>query len=180
MFEDSVLEFHEFVQEKLKYLERYTTLIKEGNVIPEAINHALASYQSLGAWMISEYEKVTLDHDIMKEEFQADFDTWYLEARSKLNETRVSSKFASNNEIEATARVAHREEYLRWQSKLKIMERKVSMYRRIMDNWKSQKDIIVNLSQNSRAEMKALNVQDLANYDENKQPAKKIKKVKEE
>jgi len=175
MFEKETLDFYEVIQKKLEYLERYATLIKAGNISPEAINHALASYQSIVSWIVSEYEKVSLEFDITKEEYQVDFDTWYLEASNRLNETRIKSKFASNTEIEATARVNHREEYLRWQSKLKIMERKVSLYRRIMDNWKNQKDVLVNLAQNSRAEMKSLGVQDLANWDEDK--PKKIKKV---
>jgi hypothetical protein len=175
MFEDEVLNYHEYIQQKLAYLERYTTLIKDGNISPESINHALASYQSIGAWMISEYEKVSLDFDILKEEFQTYFDEWYLEASKKLNESRIKSKFASGTEIEATARVTHREDYLKWQARLKIMDRKVSLYRRLMDNWKAQKDAIVNLSQNSRAEMRSLGIQDLANYEEKPKIVKRIR-----
>lgn len=160
------LDYHEYTQEKLAYIERYISLIKNREVTPDVINHALVSYEGVGNWLIKQYEDIALDYEDMKEEYQVDFDNWFLEASSKLNETRIKSKFASTTEIEATARVTHREEYLHWQGKLKIMERKVSMFRRLMDNWKNQKDMIVNLAQNSRGEMRALGIQDLANYDD--------------
>lgn len=175
---EQILEYHEYVQQKLKYLERYTSLIHNGEITPEAINHAVASYSGLHSWMITEYEKVCLDYDILKEEYQSHFDEWFIESRNKLNETRLSSKYASATEIEANARVNHRDEYLRYQSKLKILERKVSMYRRLMDNWKNQAQMIIQLSQNSRAEMKALGIQDLANWDNPKEEKQIVKKKK--
>lgn len=177
--EQDVIDYQTFVQNKLKYIERYIALIKNDQITPEAINHALSSYESVGNWLISEYESVCLEQECVKEEFQIDFDEWFLKASEQINEKRIKSNFASKMEIEAKARVDNRENYLRWQRKLKILDRKVSLYRRIMDNWKSQKDMIVNLSQNSRAEMRALGIQDLANYDEKESQSKPIvKKLK--
>lgn len=179
--ENELLDYHTFVQKKLQYIERYIAVIKNDEITPEVINHALASYQAVGNWLISEYEDVCLEYECTKEEYQIDFDSWLLDASNEINEKRIKSNFASKTEIEAKARVDNREEYLKWQRKLKILERKVSLFRRIMDNWKSQKDMIVNLSQNSRAEMKALGIQDLANYEEDKEEDKpKKQKIKKE
>lgn len=156
-------EYLKYVEEKIKYIERYMAIIKNDEITPQVINHALANHGSIQDWLIKEFEHIQLDYTDLKEDYQAVFDEWVIEARNKLNEKRVSSKFASNSEIEGQARVDHREEYIKWKRKLMIMEQKMNFYRRIRDNWEAQRDILSNLSWNTRAELRSLNTEDYVN-----------------
>ena len=170
-------EYLKYVQDKIKYVEQYMDIIKNYEITPQVINHALSNHGKIMNWLISEFEKISLDYEDLKEDYQVEFDKWVIEARKKLNDGRVASKFASNSEIEGCARVEHREEYLRWKRKLLIMEHKVSFYRRIRDNWQNQKDILTNLSWNTRTEMKNLNTEDYTNNVYQKKVIKKILKT---
>ena len=177
-FED-IEEYHNFIREKIEYIERYTTLIANKQISPEALNHALAVYTNVTTFLISEYENTMLDLEDKQEQYKVDWDTWYLEAKNTINEKRVSSKFASNTEIESTARVAHREEYLQWMRKIKVLERKVSFHRRLLDSWNNQHKLLIAMSNNMRSELASLFTQDLANRDDISEKKKKIKKLQD-
>jgi hypothetical protein len=172
------LSYLDFVQDKLKYIERYNTLIRNGQefITPEILNHALASHNAVLNWLIREYESISLDYGDLQEDYKSKMDEWIIEAKKVLNENRVSSKFASATEVEAQARITHREDYIKFKRNLLIYERKVSFYKRIMDSWASNKDLLVNLSWNMRTEMKALNIENYANKDI-KQEIKILKKT---
>jgi hypothetical protein len=167
MADSDLIDYADFVNKKIQYIKRYSDLIQAGQITPENLNHALASYSGINNWLVTEYEKESLKYDFTKCEFEAEWDVWFLASKDKLNSSRVSSKFASNNEIEAEARVSNRDEYLRWKKILIAQERSVSFYRRLLDNWKKQGDVLVTLSNNMRSEMKAIMVNDFANSDNN-------------
>jgi len=156
-------DYLDYVQKKIDYIQRYMDIIQNQEITPPVINHALAVHGSILMWLDREYEAMLFDFAAMKEDYQAEFDVWVIEARSTLNEKRVSSKFASNAEIEGQARVTHREEYIKWKRKLLVMEHKISFYKRLRNNWADQRDTLANLSWNSRAEMKALGTEDYVN-----------------
>ena len=157
----------DFVQAKLKHIERYNTLIRENRdtITPQILNHALASHNGILNWLIKEYEDITLDYNDLIEDLKADMDEWIIEARKTLNENQVKSKFASATEVESHARVKHREEYIKHKRKILVYERKVSFYRRIMESWAGNKTLLENMSWNMRTEMKALPIEDYANKD---------------
>jgi hypothetical protein len=164
MLEQSDIEDYEsFVQKKLEYIERYMDIIKNKEITPQIINHALANHGNILNWLDKEYDHMLMDYESLKEDYQADFDTWIIESRALLNEKRVSSKYASNAEIEGQARVTHREDYTKWKRKLLIWEHKISFYKRIRNNWEAQRDILTNLSWNTRAELRSLTTEDYTN-----------------
>lgn len=167
--------YFEYVQEKIKYIERYISLVKNGQITPELINGALAHYSGISSWLVGEYEKIVYESQIRKEEFQVEFDSWLIEASEQINKDRVQSKYAGVKEIEASARVNHRDEYLKWKRELIILDRKESLYRRLLEQWKQHGNIILGLGNNARAEMKALNIDAIMNSDDGKQ--NKLKKI---
>jgi hypothetical protein len=178
MASENQVKLAEFIQEKLDYIDNQCKLIKQGQVSIGAINDALSRYTGILGFLTNQYEGIMMEAEERKDEYQTDWDTWLIEASNQLNENRTKSKFASATEVEATARIKHREEYLKWKNKLNMLDRKVSFYRRLINNWMSQKDIIIELSRNSRGEMKALGIENLANYDEKKTREEEKPKVK--
>jgi hypothetical protein len=139
----SLEQFDLLMQKKIEYIEKYINIIKNDEINPMMINHALASHTGIMSFLIREYEKKIFEYEQSQEEFKIDFDEWYLEARDKLMSKRNSSKFPANYEIEAEARV--------------------SFYRRLMESWESQGYKLGTLSANARSEMKSLFVEDYAN-----------------
>jgi len=171
--ESDTKDYEDFVQKKIEYIERYMNIIKNKEITPQIINHALANHGNVLNWLDKEYDHMIMDYESLKEDYQADFDKWVIEARSTLNEKRVSSKFASNTEIEGQARVSHREEYIAWKRKLLVWEHKISFYKRLRNNWEAQRDILTNLAWNTRAELRALNTEDYTNNVEKEKMVKK-------
>lgn len=152
-------ELLEFVTQKLEYIERYITLIKNGEVTPELVNHAIATYTGVNTFLISQHLLMSNDYDELLAEYQMIWDSWYLTARDKINAGRVASKLAANPEIEAEARQAHAEEYQEWQKKLRLLNKKVSFYSSLVKAWEGQGRKIETLGYNLRAELKALPVE---------------------
>jgi hypothetical protein len=99
-----------------------------------------------------------------------------MEIKNELIEKKLTSKFPSQTEIEAQALLKHKEEYKIWRQKLRDSERKVSFYRRLLEGWKTQANMLVNLSQNMRSELSALSIENSANKHINKE--KVIRKIK--
>ena len=169
-------DYSTFVKKKLDYIERYLNIIHNDEITPQVINHALANHGSIMNWLDKEYDDMMLDYESLKEDYQCDFDSWVIEARSTLNDKRVASKFASNSEIEGQARVTHREEYIKWKRQLLVMEHKIAFYKRLRNNWEAQRDILANLSWNTRSEMKNIHTEDYVNNVYNSEEKKKVVK----
>lgn len=149
----------DFVTEKLNYIERYINLIKNEQITPELINHALATYTGVNTFLISQHLLMSNDYDELQEKYQMLWDTWYLEARDRINAGRVASKLAANPEIEAEARRQHKEEYLEWQQKLRLLNKKTSFYSSLVKAWEGQGRKLETLGYNLRAELKALPIE---------------------
>jgi hypothetical protein len=174
--ESNILELQETIEGKIKYIEEQTRLINNREITPQGLNHALANYNIVNNFLINQYEIVCLEDEELKDGWKLVWSDWFITAKNKLNDSRTSSKFASATEVEAHALIDNREEYLKWKKKLNISERRVSMYRRFMESWKTQANILVNLCQNMRSELSALSVENRANKDLTKE--KIIRKVK--
>ena len=115
-----------------------------------------------------------------------------MESKTSLNEgVTAKTKMASTTEIEQNLIVDNKSEYIDWQQKLIISEKRKSFYYRILESWKANSQQIVQLSQNMRSELIALKTQDKANEDlqkekfirhvrtdEESEPTTVVKKVK--
>lgn len=159
-------DFLEDDNEKIEYINSLGNLIKNDEISPESLNEALANYFPITRYLLTLYESVSLEDDMTK----LDYKTWYadkfIESKAKLNaDITVKSKMASTTEIEQNLIVTNKTEYVEWQQKLIISEKRKSFYFRIMESWKSNSQQIIQLSQNMRTELYSLRTQDKANED---------------
>ena len=159
-------DFLESDSEKIEFIENIGQIIQNGNISPESLNEALANFFSIQRYLITLYESVNLEFEMMKLEY----DQWYAEAfqnsKLKLNEgVTAKTKFASTTEIQNDIIVSNKHEYNEYQQKLILADRRRSFYYRIMESWKSNSQQIIQLAQNARTEIFALNVEKKANED---------------
>lgn len=161
---ESIDLYIEFVTNEIEKYKGYTNLVRHSEVPPYIINKALAEYTNTSLTLHSEYQRIKSEHIKLLDEYQKWWDKVFLDAKYKLNPLSLSSgKWSSVKEIEATARVDNEEEYGKWREKLRNFELKISFYKRLIDSWKNHKDILINLAQNTRIEMRNLGIQDQAN-----------------
>lgn len=170
------MELYNEIQEKIQYIEKQISLIKDGEITPESLNNALANYYTINNFLITQYELISLEDESLKDEYKLLWSEWFMEIKNELIEKKLTSKFPSQTEIEAQALLKHKDDYKIWRQKLRDSERKVSFYRRLLEGWKTQANMLVNLSQNMRSELSALSIENSANKHINKE--KVIRKIK--
>ena len=159
-------DFLEDDTEKIEFIESIGQIIKDGTISPDSLNEALGNFFSVQRYLITLYESVNLEFEMLKLEYK----TWYAEcfqqSKIKLNEgITTKSKFASTTEIENDVIVSNKHEYNEYQQKLILADRRRSFYFRIMESWKSNSQQIIQLAQNARTELFSLNVEKKANED---------------
>lgn len=151
--------------ERINFIESIGNLISNGQVTPEALNEGLANYFSINRFLVTIYEQVVQE----LEETKIQYDMWYselfIQEKAKLNDGRPQSKFASQAEINSAVIVNNQNDYKEKKYEILQKERRVSFYRRLLDSWKVQSNILINLSQNMRSELMALSVENRANKD---------------
>ena len=165
--------------EKIEFINSIGNLIQNGEVSPEALNETLANYFSITRYILTLYESVSLEDDMLKLEYKTWYAEKFLESKTNLNkDITAKTKMASTTEIEQNLIVTNKSEYIEWQQKLIISEKRKSFYLRIMDSWKNNSQQIIQLAQNARTEIFSLRTQDKANEEITKE--KLIRHVKDE
>lgn len=165
--------------EKIEFINSIGNLIQNGEVSAESLNECLANYFSITRYILTLYESVSLEDDILKLEYKTWYAEKFLESKTNLNkDVTAKTKMASTTEIEQNLIVTNKSEYIEWQQKLIISEKRKSFYLRIMDSWKNNSQQIIQLAQNARTEIFSLKTQDKANEDITKE--KLIRHVKDE
>jgi len=158
--------FLEDDSEKIEFINDIGNLIQNGEISPESLNECLGNYFSITRYILTLYESVSLEDDNLKLEYKIWYAEKFLKSKTSLNEgVTAKTKMASTTEIEQNLIVANKSEYVDWQQKLIISEKRKSFYYRIMESWKANSQQIVQLSQNMRSELIALKTQDKANED---------------
>ena len=156
----SIEEYINFVINQINKYKKHVKFTSVGDLQPWLINKALAQYTDVNLALNSEYERIKWEYQNFKEKFQAWWDEKFVKTREELNPVSLASgKWKSVKEIEAQTRYKYASEYAEWRNKLKVLEHKVAFYRRLLENWKTHKDILVNLSFNLRGELKALQLE---------------------
>jgi hypothetical protein len=153
----------------LEFIESIGNLIEKGMVTPERLNEGLANYFSVNRYLTEIYESVQEDYEKEKISYDIWWSELFLIERHDLNDGQPKSKFASQAEINSAVIVNHKEDYKKHQETLLMKERRCSFYRRLLDSWKTQSQMLINLSQNMRSEMNALYVENKANKDMTKE-----------
>jgi len=165
--------------EKIEFINSIGNLIQNGEVSPEALNETLANYFSITRYILTLYESVSLEDDMLKLEYKTWYAEKFLESKTNLNkDVTAKTKMASTTEIEQNLIVSNKSQYVDWQQKLIISEKRKSFYFRIMESWKANSQQIIQLAQNARTEIFSLKTQDKANEDITKE--KLIRHVKDE
>ena len=150
--------------EKIEFINNIGNLIKNGEVSPESLNETLANYCSITRYIVTLYESVSLEDDMLKLEYKTWYAEKFLESKSDLNkDVTAKTKMASTTEIEQNVIVTNKSEYVDWQHKLIISEKRKSFYYRILESWKANSQQIIQLAQNARTEIFSLKTQDKAN-----------------
>ncbi|MEI7509695.1 MAG: hypothetical protein WCJ62_09565 [Flavobacterium sp.] len=158
-------DYEKFVVENLNKFSEYSNFGKQ-EISPWEINMALGAYHEVSVTLLSEYQKAKYILNQVKRNFTVWYDEKYLEARKELNNPNdPASKWASTKEIDSHTRVKNKEEWLSKTEQVEEQEQRVSFLSGLRDSWKAFDSMLVNLSQNSRSEMKALSIQDRMHSD---------------
>ena len=158
--------FLENDSEKIEFIESIGQIIQDGNISPESLNEALGNFFSVQRYLITLYESVNLEFEMLKLEYKTLYAECFQQSKIKLNEgITAKSKFASTTEIENDVIVSNKHEYNEYQQKLIIGDRRRSFYYRLMESWKSNSQQIIQLAQNARTELFSLSVEKKANED---------------
>lgn len=171
--------FLEDDSEKIEFINGIGNLIQNGEISAESLNECLANYFSITRYILTLYESVSLEDDMLKLEYKTWYAEKFLESKTNLNkDVTAKTKMASTTEIEQNLIVTNKSEYVEWQQRLIISEKRKSFYLRIMESWKANSQQIIQLAQNARTEIFSLKTQDKANEDITKE--KLIRHVKDE
>lgn len=172
-------DFLESDSEKIDFIQSVGNMIVNDEITPEKLNETLANYWQVSRYLITLYESVSLEYEQMK----LDYDCWYAETfidcKATLNEDRSKSKFASTSEIHQFLVANNIEEYRKKQNVLITAEKRRSFYAKLLDNWKANSQMIIQISQNMRTELLSLSTERKANEDlTNEKIIRKVKKIR--
>ena len=107
--------------EKIEFINSIGNLIQNGEVSPEALNETLANYFSITRYILTLYESVSLEDDMLKLEYKTWYAEKFLESKTNLNkDVTAKTKMASTTEIEQNLIVTNKSEYIEWQQRLII------------------------------------------------------------
>jgi hypothetical protein len=168
------------MSETTKYVENYISFVGEmiesykkiGNLVddvsneitPEAINTALGMYYNTTLGLIGEYQRYKIYYEAEKLEFQVWEDEKFEEAKRQVYAGYEEKKVKpALKEIETFMRKSNSFDWVSKTMKLKEAEAKMRFMLRMMDTLKSYDNILTTISYNTRAEMKALSLDDRAN-----------------
>lgn len=170
--------------EKVEFIQNLGQLIHDNQITPESLNNGLGNYFNASAFLTNIYEQTSLEHEMLKTDYNIWFSERFIEERNKLNDGKPQSKYASQSEINNSVIVEHKQKYKELQTELLLSEKRVSFYRRLCESFKVQSQILINLSQSMRSELYSLSVENRANKDIqkeaiiNRSPIKKVKQIK--
>jgi len=162
---ETLLKYVKFVEETIEKYSQYSNLISNANEItPQIINEALGSYSRVFDMLLFEYYRKKAEH----KEAELDYSIWWAEkfnaVRSKFNDVSLpGTKWLSKNELETETIQRHKDEYKEWQFKLFELENETSLLSRKIDAWKKMDNILVNISLNTRSELKSLSLENRFN-----------------
>lgn len=170
------------MSETLKYVENYISFVgkmidqykKIGNLVdsatneitPEAINTALGNYYNTSLALIGEYQRYKINYEAEKLDFQVWEDEKFEEAKRQVYAGYEEKKVKpALKEIETFMRKSNSFEWISRTMRLKEAESKMRFMLRMMENLKSYDSILTTISYNTRAEMKALSLDNRMNAD---------------
>lgn len=156
---DYIQNYEKFVRNSMKQYEALTDLIHDNEITPYVLNKALASYFKIHLSVITEYQ-------ILKSKFQIQtlgYKEWYAEKLEEAKEQVISeySKSAkpAKYEFENRVQVLYKTEMREKQLELFETENNMKMLSKVLDALKRYDNVLCQLSNNMRSELKSLSLE---------------------
>lgn len=152
-----------FVQENIERFSDIGHLTRLTEVPIDLIYKALAKYYDVSLMLNSEYQRVKIDHEMLKQEYEM----WYAE-KFEVAKSEVASECASSKtkpalkEFEMRLKVKFALEYASYQRRLTVAECECDFFIRLRETLLRYDQILVTLSANMRSEMKSLSIENRA------------------
>ena len=159
-------EFLDYVKNAIQKFGEIGKLVRKGQVHPEEINYALAMYMETSLILNAEYQRIKMIHLDLEEDYKRWYDEKFDEAKERvIQEYKANGTTTKPNlkEIEIRLRNYYRKQYDDYQKKLKVANAEVRFLLRVLETYKKYDNILTNLSQNMRSEMKALSLENRVN-----------------
>jgi len=175
------MDYIKYVEEQIEKWQSHVKIIndQEKVISPYLLNKVLGEYQEVNLTLLSELQRAKTELFRVQSVYQIWWDEKYMEARSILNpDDKSASKWASTREIESYTRINNKKEYLEWKDRLFELEASVSFMRRLTDQWKKFDNILTTISNNMRAEIRALSIVDRSNKADNTDKEINVRQVK--
>lgn len=163
-----VADYIAFVQEQIALYQEFSTLSRLDHITPEAINSALANYQTIHTGLIGEYNRAKTNEYELNKKFSRWWDEKFYDVKKELNRNVNSKIKISVTEYENELKFKYADEYWALKDELHVAETKTSFLRRLVESWKKFDNILVNLSLNMRSELRALSLENRINADTDK------------
>lgn len=159
---DKYIEYANSIIEKYS---QHNKIVKDGNISLLELNNALCEYLNVYTVLTIEYEKLDLEYQFEKAKFNEWYDEKWVNIRNELNPIDLpASKWVGKQEIDSTLKVRFKDEFRLYNTALIIKEKEVALLRRIVDGYKKMDSILQTLAYNYRGELKAIGLEDRANY----------------
>lgn len=167
---DIIENYIEYVTKTINKYKNLNILInKEDEINPEDLNRALAEYLNINLMLIAEYQRSKIDLFKISNEYDRWYDEKFIDCRNQMiKDTESKTIKNSLKEIEILLRFQWKDEYYRWQERIKEAEYKVAFLRRLVEQYKKFDQVLVTLSSNLRQEMRTISLPDRVNKLEEK------------
>lgn len=175
---DHIDKYIKFVNQMIASYKKIGNLIDNttNSITPESINTALGLYYNTSLALIGEYQRYKINFEAEKLEFQVWEDDKFEEAKRLVIAGYEEKKIKpALKEIETFMRKSNKDEWIEKTMSLTSAESKMRFILRMMDNLKSYDSILTTISYNTRAELKALSLDDRMNADINGVSKNKIR-----
>ena len=155
----------EFVDKMISDYRTIGELVNnENQITPQRVNTALASYYTISLAIGAEYQRQKIKFVALNLENKVWEDEVFEKAKSEVINDYVEKKIKpSVKEFETRMRLRNRDEWLRRNLEIAEAEASMRFMLRMSDTIKGFDGILTTISYNSRAEMKALSLDDRMN-----------------
>ena len=160
--EESYLEFVERQIQEFKALGDLT----EGDEIPiYKVHYSMSQYYDIALMLNSLYQREKIRLKDLELAYEAWYSDRFTEAKAAVRaENEGKNAKPALKEYEMHIKDAHREDYFRWQRRIIDAECKVDFFLRMRETLNKFDNILCNLAQSMRTELRALSLTDRANY----------------
>lgn len=155
------MDYIKYIEDVLDKYKKYTLLVHQNEILPSAINEAMAKYSYVQMGLIAEYNRKKNELYEVKKEYDYFYSEKYSEVRKKMmNELETKSAKIGQKEIEYEMKVIYKKEMQLLEDKVYYAEEEVAYLNRLLGSWDNFAKMLLGLSNNMRSEMYTLHLQD--------------------